>query len=560
MAPRTIAGRYEVGLQLSQGTGNKVLKYAGKDLETGETVIVAVVRPGLARDPFIRAEYLHGIERLKELDHPGIVRIIASHEDLDRSELIYIAQWRAGSIRTLMHLLAEGAIFTERQAVDVGLHLLEALEHAHSRGVHFGNVKPSNVQVTTACDQVRITGFPKPPFELRSIPQLGSWLGYPGSCAPELLATGKFDGRADVYGAGLVLYELCAGELPYKGTRNLGTFFAEIMTQPLPPVSRFNEDVPPALERVIARAVEKDPAKRFETAAAMREALSKVPARSIPLLSRERLRHLASNTLPYPIAHTFGSVEHQADEPGQLNRLIDVGHVTVQLLGSLVIAERVLAKSPPLPAGMPREKFARPSLGHWVEILRDGGRETSSLPRELASVLVDERGKPTVVSRAVDALVALRNDVRHGPTLTVPAARGRLESARALVETILGGAMWLREHDLFVARSLDFDESGFTTEAQMLRGRDPTHREKFRVSQPLTRGRVYFASPRRDRIVSLHPLVLFQSCPICQDEELFFYESLGDSRVHYFSFQKGHALSLENMLDAFETAGLAATR
>jgi serine/threonine protein kinase len=554
---RRIGGRYEVSgpFERASSENSKLITFEGRDSEDGREILVVVLRPELFRDEAIRSGYLYGLERIRALDHPGIMRIHATELDEARSELIFVTDRVPWHSVSLARLLREGAIFGERQLVRMMREYLEALAHAHERGIVFANVKPSNILVVSE-EHTIINGLPKPPLALSSVQQIGAYLGYPFACAPEVLDRGTFDARADVYGAGLVLYEICAGRLPIHGSNNLGVMFKEIIHDPWPPLASFNPDVSPRLADVVDRAVDKRPEHRFADAADMLEALARVPGRDVPLITRDRLRHLVHATMPFPIAETYASIEHQIDDAAILQRVVDAAHVAIQLLAVIVLSSR--AGKSPIPENVDARSLARPSLGHWVAILREGLRAGGiTVAPELASLYFDARGRLTDAADAVNALVALRNEVRHGASLTVTAARKRLDAGRAHLETLLSSILFLRGYRMFVPRDLDYEEGRFSSEVVVLRGASTSFsRQRVSLSAPVSVGKVYFADDRFERVVSLYPLVIREGCPVCEDDELFFFESASDRRAHYMSFQKGHCPARDEHLPALERAGL----
>jgi serine/threonine protein kinase len=550
---RVIAGRYELGpVSRILSLGGKLVTHEGRDASTGEAVLICAMKPRHVSNPIVlRAEETR-FDAMAKLDHPAILPILARHVDVEHGEFMYVTRPLQGS--TLSRLLRDGTLFTERQAVDLALMLLDALAHAHARGVCFGNVKTSNVFVTPARDRAILIGLPKPPFRFTTIPDLGAYLGNPAECPPELIRDGAFDPRADLYGVGLALYEMCAGRLPFKVVSSLASMFEEIVENGLPPASQLNPDLAPKLDEIIAKAVARDPAARFQSAREMADALSKLQTRPVRMVTRERLRELVTDAMPTPIAHTCASIDHHDDESAQLQRLIDAAAATVQLLGTIAIASRLTGSAPPLPEDL-AASFARPSLGHWCAILREGARG-AAVP-EMASFMADERGKPTPAARAVDALVALRNEIRHGATIGASAARKKLAEFRPQLEALLRDALFLRNTRLFVARRLDFVDGAFACDVRVLQGAYPSLQPvTVRLPQPVTLGQVYLADDEYARVLSVHPLVVVSACPVCEDEEIFLYESASASRVHFHSFAKGHGLPSEALLPAFEKARL----
>lgn len=116
------------------------------------------------------------------------------------------------------------------------------------------------------------------------------------------------------------------------------------------------------------------------------------------------------------------------------------------------------------------------------------------------------------------------------------------------------------DYSLFVPRSLDFEEGVFVCAAHVLRGANVAgERTTLRLARPVTVCRAYLASQDLDRVLDLHPLVV-ETCPTCEDDEVFLYESASAERAHYVSFQKGHALASPAHFAAVEKAGLTGGR
>ncbi len=433
---RVLDERWEIGelFEQARADNSKLWTHLGRDRATGEQVLVNALRPALARDPAIRAEYAWGLDRIAGVAHPGVLRVLGHHIDDDAAELLFVSELLPWHSRTLARQLHEGAVYRETEVVAIGQLALAGLAAAHARGIAFGNVKTSNLLATRALDRVVHNGLPKPPFRFASIQQLGAYLGKPFACAPELIATGAFDARADIYGLGLVLYELVAGRLPFRASDNLGVFFTAIIEDELPPVRELAPDVSPRLAEVIARAVAKAPDARYQSATEMAAALAKAQPRAIAMLPRPRLAAMVATALPSPIAHAYAAIAVPLDDVGRLHRAVDAAQTCITFCASIVIAARARAKlDPVVPDAAARAQLSRPSLGHWLAIVREGTRSAPPGVPELADTMW-VGGKPSAAARALDELVALRNDVRHGATPTGPAARRRLDEATALLE------------------------------------------------------------------------------------------------------------------------------
>lgn len=542
MQPPDLGPRIHVG-ERARGVSQsgKLSTFDAIEADTNTPLLVCALKPSLASDPEIRRVVRHGLDALARLEHPGIAKLVAAVEDPEQLAFAIRRIDGAGVSR----LLREGAIFTEREVVSAGRSLLEALAHTHGRGVCFGNVKSTNVVLHHDRRRAVIVGLPKPPPQFTSIRHVATYVGVPHECPPELLERGELDARSDLYGVGLVLYEMCAGALPFRAQLNFGDVVAAVLEDGVPPLTETLPDIAPALATVIARAVARDPSERYSTAAEMGEALARAGARDEPLLSRERLSGIVRETFPTPIADLFASIDASDDPQTQIHRLVDAGHVLIQLLAFAALAstqgEHGLER-----AGL---DLGRPLLSTWTQSLRLAASARGVIP-ELATTW-----------RPLEALVQLRNEIRHGVSPSVGTARRRLHEARPRLEQALTASRFLRKYALLVVQRCDYVGGSFTCRVLRLRGaRGGEVAESMQTLQPLESGKVYLATPTLDRFVDLSPFVLHRACPVCEEDELFLYESSGDRVAHYRSSHNGHPLRDEEALDELERRGLLRPR
>src|SRR5512140_1427758 len=137
---RTFGQRYDCGplFEQAHSANSKLWTHLGTDVSTGAQVLVVTLRTEWARDPAVRDEYVWGLDRIVTLDHPGIVAI--RHREIEAAGVVFVTDLLPWHSRALARLLNDGAVFSEAQAVDIGRLALDALAHAHGRGVVFGNV------------------------------------------------------------------------------------------------------------------------------------------------------------------------------------------------------------------------------------------------------------------------------------------------------------------------------------------------------------------------------------------------------------------------------------
>jgi serine/threonine-protein kinase len=177
--------------------------------------------------------------------------------------------------RSLADLIKEKALDIQA-VVKLGVQLAETLDYAHLKGVVHRDIKPSNIIVQDG--QVKITDFGIAHVEDSTATlqtQAGEMMGTPAYMSPEQVLGQSVDGRSDIFSLGIILYELCAGRRPFGGeSKSLMTVFNDIVDNtPEEPLSAM-PTVPKGLSRLIMKALQKDPANRFQTGREFAEALS----------------------------------------------------------------------------------------------------------------------------------------------------------------------------------------------------------------------------------------------------------------------------------------------
>ncbi|HMV05293.1 MAG TPA: serine/threonine-protein kinase [Accumulibacter sp.] len=259
-APARI-GKYEIRGQLGMGAMGAV--YQGFDPVIERLVAIKTI----LAEYLEHVEYASALARFKReaqaggrLQHPGIVGIYEYGED-ERMAFI-VMEYVAG--KELRRLMRERPGLPLIDVFEVMKQLLAALDYAHRNGVVHRDIKPSNVMVQDAM-KIKVMDFGVARIENASLTQTGTVLGTPTHIAPEQLAGQTADGRADLWGAGVILYELLTGETPFAADTPVSVMYKVMHVDPVPP-STIVPTLPAAFDSVLARALEKDPAKRFQNA------------------------------------------------------------------------------------------------------------------------------------------------------------------------------------------------------------------------------------------------------------------------------------------------------
>ncbi|MEU0183612.1 ABC transporter substrate-binding protein [Streptomyces sp. NPDC006207] len=293
-------GRYELRALL--GSGGMARVHLAYDTRLGRTVAVKTLLPELARDPEARRRFAREARAAAGLNHPGIVTVHDQDEvTTDDAVVPYLVMEHIEG-RTLAELARAQAPMEIERAVRITCEILDALAHAHARGLVHRDVKPSNVLIATGGTvKVADFGIARVVHSLSRITGTGSAIGTPGYMAPEQCAGDAVDARSDLYAVACMLTELLTGTVPFAGATPLSVMYAHVHQAPAPPSAR-NPLVPPELDAIVLSALSKNPALRPRSAAEMRGAFStwlasRTPPTGPPALPPPPAR---PSTLPHP--------------------------------------------------------------------------------------------------------------------------------------------------------------------------------------------------------------------------------------------------------------------
>jgi YVTN family beta-propeller protein len=300
-------------LEALVGRGGMSAVYRAKDLRLGRPVALKVLAAELAEDERFRARFLAESRLAASIDHPNIVPIFEAGE---ADGLLYIAmQYVAGT--DLRALLRSDGPLAPGRAVALVAQLAEALDAAHARGLVHRDVKPSNalVAVVGAREHVYLAdfGLTRHTTSPGGPTASGQMVGTVAYVAPEQIRGGDVDGRADLYSLGCVLFECLTGEVPFPRRSEVATIYAHLEDDPPRPSER-RPGLPAGLDAVVARALGKDPERRWrsgaELAAAAHAALEagRDTARAWPLHGFAPRAALAVVGLLLALAAAFGAL------------------------------------------------------------------------------------------------------------------------------------------------------------------------------------------------------------------------------------------------------------
>jgi serine/threonine-protein kinase len=272
-----VNGKFRVEALIGQGGMGRV--YRARHLTLDRAVVLKLLHKAYSTDPQIVQRFQREARAASRLDHPNSIAVLDFGEAEDGS-LFMAMEYLSG--RDLGRVLSEDFPLGEDRIVRIGAQVLSALAEAHAQGVIHRDLKPENVMVEPRRgnpDFVKVLdfGIAKIVDAAESDPKLtgvGLVCGTPEYMSPEQARGAPLDARSDLYSMGVLLYHLCTGELPFHSDTPVGFLTAHLSEIPVPVRQRRpNLDYSPALDALVSRALEKDPARRFADAEEMRAAL-----------------------------------------------------------------------------------------------------------------------------------------------------------------------------------------------------------------------------------------------------------------------------------------------
>ena len=265
---QTAHGRFE--LLSVAGAGGVATVYRVRDLTTGQLCALKMLHPHLRADPVVCERFRREPAVCQSVGHPSIVRM---HELLEDQSALSIAMELLQG-RTLKAAIVAAGALPPVEVERVARTCLAGLGAAHAAGVVHRDFKPQNVFL---CDDGLVKlldfGFART-NAAAGLTTRSVMVCTPDYAAPELIEGGPVDGRADLYGLGVALYEALSGRLPYTGSSTYELLRRQV-SEPPPPLASLRPGLPPRLCAVVHRLMAKTPADRFPTAEAVLDALDR---------------------------------------------------------------------------------------------------------------------------------------------------------------------------------------------------------------------------------------------------------------------------------------------
>ena len=294
------------------GAGGMGRVYKVKNLISDRIDAMKVLLPDLANESDLADRFLREIKVLASLNHPNIAGLHTAFRL--ENQLLMIMEFVNGT--TLEDKLKNGP-FPLNDAIDYVSQVLSALGFAHSHGVIHRDIKPANMMLTPE-NVIKLMDFGIAKSNTdRKLTTAGTTLGSLYYMPPEQVQGTDLDPRSDLYSVGVSLYEMVTGSRPFKGNSDYDLMVAHLQKVPLPPID-IQPELPKALNDIIMVSLEKDPARRFQSAEAFRFALQSVKGglTSLPIASAQAVMPGLAGQPATPSA-ALSATEVLGAHPGQ---------------------------------------------------------------------------------------------------------------------------------------------------------------------------------------------------------------------------------------------------
>ena len=296
-AGRLLGDRYQVGEVL--GYGGMAEVHRGRDLRLGRDVAIKMLRTDLARDETFQIRFRREAQNAASLNHPAIVAVYDTGEEkAPTGETIPFIVMEFVNGHTLKEVLGADGRLMPRRALEITADICAALEFSHRHGIIHRDIKPGNVMLTQT-GQVKVMDFGIAralASGASTMTQTSAVIGTAQYLSPEQARGEPVDARSDVYATGCVLYELLVGQPPFVGDNPVSVAYQHVREEPRPP-SASNREVSPDVDAIVLKALAKNRANRYQSAAEMRGDLLRA-ASGRPVLATPVLREAEPPPMP----------------------------------------------------------------------------------------------------------------------------------------------------------------------------------------------------------------------------------------------------------------------
>jgi len=286
------------------GEGGMGIVYKAHDTRLDRDVALKCLPPHVSASGEEKARFIQEAKAASAMNHPNVCTIhdIQEHE----KQLFIVMEYVQG--QTLRSRIDSGTL-SHKAAVEIGIQVADGLAAAHEKGIVHRDVKPENIMVRKdGIAQIMDFGLAK----LRGVTRLtkeGSTVGTAGYMSPEQIQGEEADHRSDIFSLGVLLYEMFAGELPFRGVHETALLY-EIVNVDAAPMSSIKPDIDPALDSIILECLAKEPDERYQSAKEISKELKRVKRES----GRQRASRISSVK---PVQPAVGRMSRAAPVPSE---------------------------------------------------------------------------------------------------------------------------------------------------------------------------------------------------------------------------------------------------
>jgi serine/threonine-protein kinase len=235
--------------------------FRATDMRDNRQVALKIPHPDMEADPILFDRFQREAGIGEKLNHPNVMRVFGGE---NRTRVYMVMEWCEG--RLLRQILAGGRM-PQEDAIRIACAVLDALDYIHAQGVVHRDLKPENIMVDDQ-DNIKLIDFGiagDAAARRLTYANFTATLGTPDYISPEQVQGKRGDGRSDIYAAGVILYEMLSGKLPFTGPSPMAAMNDRLLNHPLPP-SIAEPSISPQLQEVLYRALERDPRNRYAKA------------------------------------------------------------------------------------------------------------------------------------------------------------------------------------------------------------------------------------------------------------------------------------------------------
>ena len=258
---KVVGGRYEI--QEIIGIGGMSVVYKAYDRLDDRIVAVKILKDEYMANEEFRMRFKNESKAISVLSHPNIVKV---YDVNFGDDLQYIVMEYVEGI-TLKEYIERQRVLDVREAEHFAIQILRALQHAHDKGIVHRDIKPQNIMLLPNAN-IKVTDFGIARFnrvESRNVNETSA-IGSVHYVSPEQAKGEYTDGRSDIYSVGVVLYEMITGKVPFEADNDTSVALMQLQEEAVRP-SVLNPSIPVGLEQITMRAMQKDPANRYQSAA-----------------------------------------------------------------------------------------------------------------------------------------------------------------------------------------------------------------------------------------------------------------------------------------------------